>query len=202
MYYHNIIVNVFFNVLCLLYSTLSDLGAEAVLRPQINVHDSGPGPNTATCEIEIRIFNPEVTADVLLLGNASIFDADLFEEVIGDILDLDAVITQIDQINSTHFTVQMFGEQGGVLVSVAAIVGPLSNLSAADTIRLRDLGFEIQNVISNAPTEVPTMLTRVIPVWAVAVIVVINSVIVISALLIIVGILWKRYSRSVDIMNK
>ena len=56
----------------------------------------------------------------------------------------------------------------------------------------------VQEVISNEP-DVPDVVDLVFPVWAVAVIVVLNSVIIISCLLIVLGVIWRRYSRLVHI---
>lgn len=63
------------------------------------------------------------------------------------------------------------------------------------------LGYDIISVESNRATEAPvvTTVTRSIPDWAVALIVIVNSVIVISLLLIVLAILWRRYTRYVDI---
>ena len=59
------------------------------------------------------------------------------------------------------------------------------------------LGYNILSVESNKPTEPPvvTTVTRSIPDWAIALIVIVNSVIVISLLLIVLAILWRRYNR-------
>lgn len=63
--------------------------------------------------------------------------------------------------------------------------------------RLNVLGYDFISVESNKPTEPPTvtMVTRSIPDWAIALIVIVNSVIVISLLLIVLAILWRRYTR-------
>ena len=59
------------------------------------------------------------------------------------------------------------------------------------------LGYDIISVESNKPTQPPvvTTVTRNIPDWAIALIVIVNSVIVISLLLIVLAILWRRYNR-------
>jgi len=59
------------------------------------------------------------------------------------------------------------------------------------------LGYDIVSVGSNRPTEPPvvTRVNRSIPSWAIALIVIVNSVIIISLLLIVLAILWKRYTR-------
>ena len=65
----------------------------------------------------------------------------------------------------------------------------------ADIIAL--LGYDILSTESNKPTERPVMIrvTRSIPGWAIALIIIVNSVIVISLLLIVLAILWRRYTR-------
>ena len=59
------------------------------------------------------------------------------------------------------------------------------------------LGYNILSTESNMPTERPVVITvtRSIPSWAIALIVIVNSVIVISLLLIVLAILWRRYTR-------
>ena len=65
------------------------------------------------------------------------------------------------------------------------------------------LGYSIISVESSKPTEDPmvtiatmvTTVTQTIPDWAIALIVIVNSVLVISLLLIVLGILWKCYTR-------
>ena len=54
-----------------------------------------------------------------------------------------------------------------------------------------------QSIVSNKPTVEPpeVEIDLKIPPWAVAVIVVLNSTIVIALLLLIVGILWRRLIR-------
>ena len=59
------------------------------------------------------------------------------------------------------------------------------------------LGYDIISTTSNKPTEIPVVVrvTRSIPGWAIALIVIVNSVIIISLLLIVLAILWRRYTR-------
>ena len=59
------------------------------------------------------------------------------------------------------------------------------------------LGYGIISVVSNRPTERPvvTRVTRSIPSWAIALIIIVNSVIIMSLLLIVLAILWRRYTR-------
>jgi hypothetical protein len=64
--------------------------------------------------------------------------------------------------------------------------------SVMDDERLNRFGFDIVSV--EVGSEEPEIL-RKIPVWAVVVIAVLNSVIIILVLLLVVGVIWKRYSR-------
>lgn len=59
------------------------------------------------------------------------------------------------------------------------------------------LGYDIISVRSNKPTEQPvvTRVHRSIPSWAISLIVIVNSVIIISLLLIVLAMLWRRYTR-------
>ena len=168
-----------------------------MLRPDIQVSDRGSSPNSATCEVIFRLFDLETTVNVVLLGALDNFRSDVFEQLIGNILELDATVTQFEEINSTHYYTQLYGQSQGVFVPAAVLSGLLSNISAANLQRLRDAGFTIVTITSNGPTESPTNFipVRQIPIWAVAVIVVVNSVILISVLFLIVIILWKRYAR-------
>lgn len=61
----------------------------------------------------------------------------------------------------------------------------------------RGLGYDIISVEVNKETVPPVLRTepRSIPSWAIALIVIVNSVIIISMLLIVLAILWKRYTR-------
>ena len=61
----------------------------------------------------------------------------------------------------------------------------------------RVLGYDITSVESNKATEPPvvTRVSRSVPTWAIALIVIVNSVIIISLLLIVLAILWRRYTR-------
>ena len=58
--------------------------------------------------------------------------------------------------------------------------------------------YALQEVTSHE-ADVPDVVDLVFPVWAVAVIVVVNSVIIISCLLIVLGVIWRRYSRLVHV---
>lgn len=62
---------------------------------------------------------------------------------------------------------------------------------------ISQLGYDIISIESNMPTERPVVVrvTRSIPGWAIALIVIVNSVIIISLLLIVLAILWRRYTR-------
>ena len=59
------------------------------------------------------------------------------------------------------------------------------------------LGYNIVEVESNRATQPPviTRVTRSVPNWAIALIVIVNSVILISLLLIVLAMLWRRYTR-------
>ena len=62
------------------------------------------------------------------------------------------------------------------------------------------LGYSIISVESSKPTEVPmvttaTTVTDSIPDWAIALIVIVNSVLAILLLLIVLAILWKCYTQ-------
>lgn len=59
------------------------------------------------------------------------------------------------------------------------------------------LGYNILSVESNRPTVPPvqTTVSRSVPDWAIALIVIVNSVIIISLLLIVLAMLWRRYTR-------
>ncbi len=186
------------NVLIFSCSNLENLSND-LLTPRIAVRDRGNSPNSATCEISVRLFNLAETVDIYFIGEVNDFRPDIFGELISNILELNIEITEFSQFNETHYFTRIYGQSEGVILEASAIVDRLASLSQADMIRLSNAGFEIAIFTSNAPTESPTTFipTRQIPIWAVAVIVVVNSVIIISALLLIVGILWRRYRRLV-----
>ena len=138
------------------------------------------------------------TVDIYLFGTSTNFKPDVFEGLISNILeDVEIVITEFGQLNSTHYFARVLGESGDVIVDASVLAVRIASLSQTDLARLSSAGFDISLVISNAPTESPTNLvpTPLIPIWAVAVIVVVNSVIIITTLLLVVCILWRRYCR-------
>lgn len=173
------------------------IDAGAILTPQIDVSDSGTPANDATCEVMIHLFDFQSTVDIILIGMIDNFQSDVLEQLLTNILELDLTITNFDQLNATHYFVQIYGQDGGVFIPAGILNSRLLNLTREELMRLEGEGFLIVGSNSNAPVVPPTNVipTRTIPVWAVAVIVVLNSVIIITVLLIIVGVLWRRYSR-------
>ncbi len=182
----------------LFFSVLENL-SNNLLTPRITVRDRGNTPNSATCEVSIRLFNVAETVDITFIGDVTTFKPDIFSELISNILEAEIEITEFSQFNATHYIARIYGESDGVVLEASAIIDRLANLSPTNNARLMSAGFDITAFTSNAPTESPTTFipVRQIPIWAVAVIVVVNSVIIITTLLLIVGILWKRYQRSV-----
>ena len=82
----------------------------------------------------------------------------------------------------------------------------LANLIETNQVTLSSVfGFNIATVSSNNMTPEPPSTTEPpvrteddsIPSWAIALIVIVNSVIIVSVLLIILAILWRRYTRLV-----
>ena len=171
--------------------------AGTTLNPQIDVSDSGTPANSATCEVMIRLFDFQSTVDIILIGMVDNLQSDVLEQLLTNILGLDLTITNFDQFNATHYSVQIYGQDGGIFIPAGVLHSRLLNLTEAELLRLEREGFLIVGSVSNDPVvPTPNMIpTRPIPVWAVAVIVVLNSGIIITVLLIIVGVLWRRYSR-------
>ena len=124
-------------------------------------------------------------------------DRDIVEQVIGNILMLNIDITDVKQLNITHYQIELFGRDGQALISADDLAASLSNLSPEQNLLLLQIGVNIADVISNAPLPTPTtrVPVRPIPPWAVGVIVVLNSVIIVALLLIVLGIIWRRYRR-------
>ncbi len=138
------------------------------------------------------------TVDVYLVGTTTNFKPDVFGELLSSILeDLDIVITEFGQLNSTHYFVRILGDSEDTPVEASDLAFRIASLPQASLNRLSSAGFDIGAIISNNPTESPTNFVpnRLIPIWAVAVIVVVNSVIIITTLLLIVCILWRKYCR-------
>lgn len=167
------------------------------LSPLVDVSDRGVPVNSAICEVIINLFDFEMTVDVTLIGLATNFKPDVFKQLLNNILALEITITTFDQLNSTHFSVKMYGQDDSIVVSPEQLVARLRSLSTAQKLRLEGEGFLIVNSSSNAPQVPPTNVipTRPIPTWAVVVIVVLNSVIIVTVLVIILCVVLRRYLR-------
>lgn len=165
----------------------------------VDVSDRGDTPRSTTCTLTIDLFNFVDTVTTRVVVNIEIFDPDTFEQILENILNLDIEITDSTALNSTYYSVEMFGLDGQQLVAPQELALLLIELAQNQPQLLIDAGFSIAEVFSNAPPEVSTpptaVPTRPIPTWAVVVIVVLNSVIIIGVLLLILGIVWKRYTR-------
>lgn len=178
---------------------MSGFTSAEILRPRVIVSDRGESPNSATCELRIDLFIFEDTATATLEGNVNFFNLEDVEKRIGEVLNIEIDFVNARQLNSTHFEIDFFGrDDNDNLILADKLVEMFISLSDQDKGLLEAAGIFIKRVTSNAPQPTPTspaVPTRPIPTWAVAVIVVMNSVIIIGVLLIILGIIWRRYKR-------
>ena len=167
----------------------------------VDVSDRGSTPRFQTCTLTIDLFNLEDTVTARVVVNIEGFDPDTFEQILENILNLNIEITDSTPINSTYYSVDLFANEldSQQLVSPQELALLLTQLARNQPQLLIDAGFSIAEVFSNGATEASTpptaVPTRPIPTWAVVVIVVLNSVIIIGVLLLILGIVWKRYTR-------
>lgn len=120
-----------------------------------------------------------------------------FEDLLGGILSLNIDVTSSNQVNSTHYIVDIIGKDGQLIISPEDLAFLIEGLTVEQRQSLQDAGIDIVQVTSNAPVATPTSAVpaRPIPAWAVAVIVVLNSVIIIAVLLIVLLIMCRRYRR-------
>lgn len=154
------------------------------------------------CWVTIDLFNFEETVTATVATNlGGVFDSNTFEQLLGSILNLDIAVTKTSQFNGTTYLVDVLGGEGQVRISANELAKRLINLTPDQKQQLVDAGLTIVQVSSNDQPTTPTStvptktIQRTIPPWAVAVIVVLNSVIIIAVLLIVLGITWRRYKR-------
>lgn len=174
-----------------------------VLQPLVDVSDRGNQPNSDTCEVLIQLYNFEDTVTTKILISVGVFDANTFEQVIGGIINIDIDVTNTNQVNNTFYEVDFFGRDGSTLILADDLAERLFSLNMDEDQKalLARAGIALIEIMSNSqtvttPTPDPEAVpVRPIPAWAVAVIVVMNSVIIIGVLMIVLGITWRRYKR-------
>lgn len=191
------------HVLSLLCSELTSFTAASSFQPLIDVRDRGSIPNEETCQLTIDLFNIEDTVRVTLGIDLAPYDPVTFAQITSNILDLDIFVTSSERHNATTYLVDILGRDAQVLVPADELVVRLLDLiSTPNQVGLlTDAGLTILDVMSSAgvpTTTTPTsgpIPTRPFPSWAVAVIVVLNSVIIIGVLLVILVIILRRFRR-------
>lgn len=185
------------------FSTLDSFTEASSLQPLIDVRDRGATPLSEVCQLIMVLFRFQDTVTATVVVNQGRYDADTFDQILQNILSLDVEITDSDQLNSTYLQVDFFARNSaGMFVEPGSIVLTLQNLNEDQRQPLVDAGLSIIQVVSNGEVPTPTpsstatpVPTRPFPTWAVVLIVVLNSVIIIAVLLLILGIVCKRYSR-------
>lgn len=181
-------------------SDLSAFVAAPSLQPMIDVMDRGTPPRDEICAFVIMLYSTSDTVTAIVNANSGTLNNNVFESILGGILELDIDVTSKVTNNGTFFTVNFTGRDGQELVMADDLLARVESLltNEQDVALLRQAGLAIVEVTSNAPVSTTPSLptpTRPIPPWAVAVIVVLNSVIIIAVLLIVLGITWRRYRR-------
>jgi hypothetical protein len=172
-------------------------GGASTLTPVTIVRDKGEPANTVKCSVVVRLFDFEhIVALTLANPYESVIDKiDLLEVVLGDILGdkdiADLYVVEVVAINETHSRVEIYAvNANNEFISAAELKSYVEAVRSDE--RLVRLGFDITEV--EVASEEPEII-RKIPDWAVGVIVVLNSVIIIFILLLVLGVIWKRYSR-------
>ena len=146
----------------------------------------------ANCDLFIRIYQITWTVNVTVQGDTNTNVT--FEQLLENFLNLNIIITGIIPINSTHFRVQVYGKNNtdSIVVDAGKLAAGIGNLTEEQKDLLEQAGIFITGVVVNVSPEPPSRVsTPTIPVWAVVVIVILNSVIIIAVLFIILCILLK-----------
>jgi CBS domain containing-hemolysin-like protein len=164
------------------------------------VADEGIPPNTQTCDLTIILFDFEDTVTTQIIVNSGNLNRNTLADVLSSILGVDVDVVRSNQVNGTFFAVDFIGRDGLNLLSSEELERRILTLLADmnQVAALLTAGYTIVDVMSNAPMTTTTpeaVPTRPIPAWAVAVIVVLNSVIIITVLLVILCITLRRYKR-------
>jgi hypothetical protein len=183
-------------------STNGDISVDIPLSSSIihypfQVVASDSGNLTALCGLLVEVYRFYDTVTITLMGNISNFNPTVFSQLLGNLLDYEIHVANIRYINNTAFSIDIFALDGqGAVQDPDVLEEEIIGLSDENKNLMEEAGFTIiyTSVNSNKPsTEPPTGdIDRQIPEWAVAIIVVLNSVIIISLLMVIVAILWRR----------
>ncbi len=181
------------------YSSLGLFEDTNTLRPKVIVSDSGSNPNRAECDLIINLFSIEDTVTTNVAVTLGEFDANTLKQLLSAILNLEVDITGSTRLNESFYEVDLIGYNNGEVVLAENLAFLLNSLTDDQRSQLLSAGLDITRVQSNAPvttpTQPPSVPTRPIPTWAVVVIVVLNSVIIIGFLLIVLGVTWRRFRR-------
>ena len=156
----------------------------------VRVSDSGTPSREDVCELIIRLFDIASTVNVTINGpiNTNV----TFEQLLHDFIGLDIVTTDIVQLNSTHYEIQVYGKNATRVIDSDELTRLISNLTTEQRDLLMQAGITITSVVSNRPVRPPSSVPRPsIPAWAVVVIVILNSVIIIAVLVIILVLLLR-----------
>lgn len=171
---------------------------ETNIQSLVRVSDSGLPSREALCELAIRLYEFSSTVTVIILGEVNRdFDSNTLESLLESFLSLDIVITGTVEVNATHFGVELYGKNiTNKVISAEELAVKLGNLTDKQKTLLEQAGIVIVGIVSNSPTQPPSLVPiPAIPAWAVVVIVVLNSIIIIVVLLIILGLLLRSLRR-------
>ena len=165
----------------------------------MDVSDSGAVPNTGSCRLIINLFALEdtVTADIEITQGE--FDASTLQQLLTNLLNLEVDVTNFSALNATFYKVELVGFNNGEIILADSLAFLLNSLTDQQLLRLEEAGLNIMTIQSNTPVTTPSgppgVPARPIPTWAVVLIVVLNSVIIIGFLLAVLGVTWKRFRR-------
>lgn len=165
----------------------------------VDVRDNGEPSKSATCEATIQLFEEKDTVTVVIGGAIIRTTLGTLEEIFSDILNMDVDIVQSNEVSPTQLDVDLIArDSNNNLIPADELAALIKSLDDSQKVQLITTGLTIIDVNSNAPqvtTAISPVPTRPIPAWAVAIIVVMNSAILVGVLLIILLIVWRRYRR-------
>ena len=165
----------------------------------VDVSDSGTVPNSESCSVIINLFGFEdtVTTDIEVIQGE--FDASTLQQLLTNLLSLEVELTSFNAFNTTFYEVDLIGFNNDEIIPADSLAFLLDALTDQQLLQLEGAGLSIVMIQSNAPQATPSgpprVVTRPIPTWAVVLIVVLNSVIIIGFLLLVLGITWRRFRR-------
>jgi hypothetical protein len=174
-------------------------GGSSALTVVVTVRDKGEPANTVECSLVVRLFDLQQIVDLTLANpyDEVVGKVDLLEAVLADILGdevADLYVVRLVAINDTHTRAEVYAiNPNNEFISAADLHSRIVSVMDDDTL----IRFGVNIVSVDVASEEPEILEipRKIPPWAIAVIIVLNSVIIILVLLLVLGVVWKRYSR-------